>query len=145
MKTIYYNGQVYTGVENLQQAFVVENGMFVYVGDSKNAKKNVCDEDQLVDLQGKFVCPGFNDSHMHVLGFGKMLRDIQLAKHTDSLKGILAYLKEQSVESEGWILGRGDAIVQGRAVFKAEDPSAAYRRLLALGRKYEQERDDRAV
>ncbi|MBQ3090755.1 MAG: ribulose-phosphate 3-epimerase [Oscillospiraceae bacterium] len=38
-----------------------------------------------------------------------------------------------------------DAIVQGRAVFKAEDPSAAYRRLLALGRKYEQERDDRAV
>ena len=107
MKTIYYNGQVYTGEENLQQAFVVENGMFVYVGDSKNAKKNVCDEDQLVDLQGKFVCPGFNDSHMHVLGFGKMLRDIQLAKHTDSLKGILAYLKEQSVESEGWILGRG--------------------------------------
>ena len=107
MKTIYYNGQVYTGEDELQQAFVVEDGKFVYVGDSKNAKKNACDEDQFVDLQGKFVCPGFNDSHMHVLGFGKMLRDIQLAQHTQSLEEMVTYLKEQSKDSEGWILGRG--------------------------------------
>ena len=38
-----------------------------------------------------------------------------------------------------------DAIVQGRAVFKASDPNEAYRRLLALGRSYEQERDNHAV
>ena len=38
-----------------------------------------------------------------------------------------------------------DAIVQGRAVFKAEDPNEAYRRLLALGRQYEKERDGNAV
>lgn len=38
-----------------------------------------------------------------------------------------------------------DAIVQGRAVFKAADPNEAYQRLLALGRKYEQERDGNAV
>lgn len=38
-----------------------------------------------------------------------------------------------------------DAIVQGRAVFKAEDPNEAYRRLLALGRQYEKERDGRVV
>lgn len=34
-----------------------------------------------------------------------------------------------------------DAIVQGRAVFKAADPNEAYRRLLALGRNYEKERE----
>lgn len=38
-----------------------------------------------------------------------------------------------------------DAIVQGRAVFKAEDPNKAYRRLLELGRKYEKERDGNAL
>lgn len=38
-----------------------------------------------------------------------------------------------------------DAIVQGRAVFKAKDPNEAYRRLIALGRSYEQERDNHAV
>lgn len=38
-----------------------------------------------------------------------------------------------------------DAIVQGRAVFKAPDPNAAYQRLLALGRNYEKERDIHAL
>lgn len=38
-----------------------------------------------------------------------------------------------------------DAIVQGRAVFKAPDPNAAYARLLALGRSYEKERNSHAV
>ena len=108
MKTIYYNGAIYTGDEELKQAFVVENGVFGFVGDSETAKNLAKQGDKLVDLDGKFVCPGFNDSHMHVLGFGKMLRDIQLAKHTSSLEELLWYLKEQSSEVEGtWILGRG--------------------------------------
>ena len=108
MKTIYYNGVIYTGEEELQEAFVVEDGVFGYVGDSYTAKTFATEGDHLVDLQGKFVCAGFNDSHMHVLGFGKMLQNIQLANHTGSLEELLAYLKEKASEVEGaWVLGRG--------------------------------------
>ena len=108
MKTIYYNGKVYTGADELQQAFVVKDGVFVYVGDSTSAKGLADAEDTLVDLQGHFVCPGFNDSHMHVLGFGKLLGNIQLAGHTDSLSGMIAYLKQEAAALDGaWILGRG--------------------------------------
>ena len=107
MKTIYYNGTVYAGEESLQQAFVVENGLFGYVGDSETAKAMADSEDEVVDLQGKFVCPGFNDSHMHVLGFGKLLCNIQLAEHTKSLSEMLTYIKEKAKDSEGWIVGRG--------------------------------------
>lgn len=108
MKTIYYNGAVYTGEEVLQEAFVVEDGTFGYVGDSETAKSYAEDGDTCMDLEGKFVCPGFNDSHMHVLGFGKLLQNIQLAKHTESLAGMLAYLKEAAVAVESeWIVGRG--------------------------------------
>jgi len=108
MKTIYFNGKVYTGGEELRQAFVVRDGSFMYVGDSRGAKQLAVAGDELVDLQGRFVCPGFNDSHMHVLGFGKLLRDVQLAGHTDSLGEMIRYLKEKAAEAEGaWILGRG--------------------------------------
>lgn len=108
MKTIYYNGTVYTGEEKRQQAFVVKDGVFDYVGDSDTAKALAGAEDKMVDLEGRFVCPGFNDSHMHVLGFGKMLRNIQLAGHTDSLSGMIAYLKEEAAGlDDAWILGRG--------------------------------------
>lgn len=108
MKAIFFNGKVYTGEENLQEAFVVADGVFTYVGDTETAKQLAVSGDKLVDLQGGFVCPGFNDSHMHVLGFGKMLRDIPLADHTDSLRGMIRYLKKRAAATEGfWILGRG--------------------------------------
>lgn len=108
MKTIYYNGKVYTGTLPLAQAFVEENGVFLYAGDNDTAKAMATKQDLLVDLEQKFVCSGFNDSHMHLLGFGKTLKQAQLAKHTDSLTGMIRYLQEYSAEQGGeWILGRG--------------------------------------
>lgn len=107
MKTIYYNGAVYTGELPLQQAFVVENGKFIYTGDTENAKKLASLEDKLIDLEGKFVCSGFNDSHMHLLGFGKTLQEANLAKHTTSLAEMIEYLKAFGADKKDWILGRG--------------------------------------
>ena len=61
MKTIYYNGQVYTG-EGMKEAFVVEDGKFVFVGSNEEALKY---SGEKINLHGKFICSGFNDSHMH--------------------------------------------------------------------------------
>ena len=71
MKTIYYNGQVYTGSLPLVQAFIEEEGKFTFSGTSQEALKQKEEGDLLVDLNGRFVCSGFNDSHMHLLGFGR--------------------------------------------------------------------------
>lgn len=110
MKIIYYNGQIYTGELPLKQAFVEENGHFLYAGDSDTAKNMAKLGDTLIDLRGRFVCPGFNDSHMHLLGLGKMLRQAMLSEHTNSLSAMLACLKdfESQPEDAGlWLLGRG--------------------------------------
>ena len=108
MKTVYYNGKVYTGSLPLQQAFVEEDGYFLYAGDNETAQKLT--GAQMVDLKGKFVCPGFNDSHMHVLGFGKTLNQALLSEHTESLEAVLACLKEfegKPKDAGLWLLGRG--------------------------------------
>lgn len=110
MKQIYFNGKVYTGELPLCEAFVVEDGRFKYVGDSETAKALMESEDELVDLEGRFVCSGFIDSHMHVLGFGKTLGEAALAEHTSSLEEMLSFLITFSEEKKGnnfWILGRG--------------------------------------
>ena len=70
MKTIYYNGAVYTGTLPLAEAFAVENGRFLFAGTSEAAKALAADNDRLIDLGGRFVCSGFNDSHMHLLNYG---------------------------------------------------------------------------
>ena len=92
MRTIFYNGRVYTGELPLQSAFAVENGLFTGVGSDEELLADVSADDELINLQGRFVCSGFNDSHMHLLNFGQSLHAAQLAPHTGSLSGMLAHL-----------------------------------------------------
>ena len=111
MRTIYHHGLVYTGELPLCRAFAVEDGRFVRVGTDEELLAMAGEGDALVDLGGRFVCAGFNDSHMHLLNFGQSLHAAQLAPHTDSLSGLLSYLRDY-LEShplrEGqWLTGRG--------------------------------------
>ena len=111
MRTIYYNGTVYTGELPLCSAFAVENGRFAQVGDDETLLASAREGDALCDLSGRFVCAGFNDSHMHLLNFGQTLAAAQLAPHTGSLAEMLDYLRgflAAHPPREGrWLTGRG--------------------------------------
>ena len=105
MKTLYYNGRVYTGALPLQEAFLVEEDHFTFAGTLEQAQH--LPYDHKVDLKGGFVCAGFNDSHMHLLNFGQTLTIAPLAQHTGSLADMLNCLKQTAPGRGGWILGRG--------------------------------------
>lgn len=111
MKTLYYNGVVYTGTLPLVDAFVVEHDKVCFVGSHAEALPLLAPEDAQVDLQGHFVCAGFNDSHMHLLGYGNMLHAARLGPHTQSLGDMLTCLKEHlehhPVTPGNWLFGRG--------------------------------------
>ena len=111
MKTIFYNGCVYTGEASLRQAFLIEDDHISAVDTDAEILTLADGETVCTDLGGRFVCPGFNDSHMHLLNFGQALNMAQLAQHTDSLSGMMAYLRDYAAghpPREGrWLLGRG--------------------------------------
>ena len=112
MKTAYVNARVWTGEDGpLREAFTVEDGRFRRVGTTEEIRAELGAGDEVVDLGGSFVCPGFNDSHMHLLGLGSVLRTAQLGAHTGSLAEILDYLRTYLAAhrpGEGqWLLGRG--------------------------------------
>jgi len=105
MKTAYTNACVYTGKLPLQQAFIVEDGKFAFVGTDEEVLAQPFDEK--VDLGGTFVCAGFNDSHMHLLNYGQTLSIAPLHEHTGSLQDMIDCLKQSKPGSGGWIRGRG--------------------------------------
>lgn len=111
MKKIFYNGKVYTGELPLREAFAVEDDRFVFVGDSKEALALAAEGDKKVDLSGRFVCAGFNDSHMHLLNYGLSLVSAKLDEHTESLAELLDYVRtfaaEHPVAEGAWLKGRG--------------------------------------
>ena len=103
MRTVYYNGIVYTGELPLQQAFCVEDGLFIFAGSNDAAPQ----ADLRIDLEGKFVCAGFNDSHMHLLNYGQALSLAPLHRNTGSLEEMLRCLQNTRPGRGGWIVGRG--------------------------------------
>ena len=107
MKTIYYNAQVYTGQLPLAEAFIVDADTFSFVGSTKDALALAAEEDLCIDLQNRFVCAGFNDSHMHLLSYGNALNMAPLHEHTGSLQEMIQCLKDHNHTRNGWILVRG--------------------------------------
>lgn len=111
MKQIYHNARVYNGSSELAEAFVVEDRHFLFVGSKEEAMALACDGDELIDLQGHFVCPGFNDSHMHLMNYGNVLSIAPLAQNSRSLSALLdclsRFLAEHPLEEGAWLMGRG--------------------------------------
>ena len=110
MKTVFYNAEVYTGEAEPKQAFIVEDGVFAAAGTNEEIF-TLAEGAEKVDLGGRFVCPGFNDSHMHVLSYGVALNAARLDEHTDSLEGMLEYFRTFAAShmprEGGWLRGRG--------------------------------------
>ena len=104
MTSAYVNGKIYTGTLPLQEAFLVEDGVFTAVGSTHSI---VSKADRIVDLEGRFVCAGFNDSHMHLLNLGQALSVAPLHLYTHSLQEMILCLQQMQPGRGGWILGRG--------------------------------------
>lgn len=106
-----FNGKVYTGETKLQDAFVVEDNKFIYAGNLSEAENFIDENTEKIDLQGNFICAGFNDSHMHLLNYGYALSMAGLSEHTKSLSEMLSYLKqfaqENNIKEDSWLRGRG--------------------------------------
>ena len=105
MKTAYFGGLVYTGQLPLQQAFLIADGKFAAVGSDEEIL--AMHADYMVDLDNKFVCAGFNDSHMHLLNLGQALSVAPLHRYTHSLQEMILCLQQMQPGRGGWILGRG--------------------------------------
>lgn len=70
MDTILYNGVFYTLDEAYKScsAMAIKNGVIIAMGGDEEILQLKTDKTNLINLEGKFVLPGFIDSHMHFLG-----------------------------------------------------------------------------
>lgn len=110
------NGKVLTIDDqfSIHDTVVVNDGLIVETGDRSLAARYQAD--QTVDLEGKLLMPGFNDSHTHIRG--RPLRYIELSEVT-SIVEIQELITAKIAEiGEGeWITGYGwseDELDEGR-------------------------------
>lgn len=111
MRTIYTGGRVFTGEMPLQEAFIVAEGRILAVGTAAEMLSMRGAADEVCDLAGRFVCAGFNDSHMHLLNYGNTMGMCKLGEATDSLGALQQALRDfaqaRQLRPGEWLLGRG--------------------------------------
>jgi len=77
---VFTNGRVYTvdSVRPWAQALAVNNGRIVYVGDNAGASAYAGRGTRRVNLRGRMVMPGLQDSHNHAIQGGASLQACSL-------------------------------------------------------------------
>lgn len=107
----FINGNIITlDVDNFCEAFYVENGVFKAVGTNEEILKLSKPHENVVDLNGNTVVPGFNDAHMHFLNYAVQKDNVNLLSvpSIDELISITKeYIKTRSIPNGQWLLSRG--------------------------------------
>lgn len=77
--TLYRHGVVHSAADPFAEAILVDDGTVVWLGADDTADGLVSRADEVVDLDGALVAPGFVDAHVHVLETGLALESVDLS------------------------------------------------------------------
>jgi len=108
--TLYKNGHIYTNDSGAPwaAAMLVRGEEILAVGDEDEVVALAERGTRIVDLEGRFVMPGFNDAHVHLGSAGQNALAVRLqgAATIDELQKRLMKALSQAKEGE-WITGFG--------------------------------------
>lgn len=107
---IFTNATIYTGDAGLlwAEAMAVRKGRVIEIGPSSDVQAMAGLETHYVDLSGRFVVPGFIDSHLHLISGGLQMSQIDLQdtySQSEFIKKVQSFV--QGVKSGQWVLGGG--------------------------------------
>jgi len=112
MDLILHNGNIVTVDErnSRAEAVAIKGNKIAAVGSNQEILTLEDEETKVVDLKGKTVVPGFNDSHMHLLWYALSLEEADLNACTgiDQLIGTVKdFIERENVPKGAWVQGRG--------------------------------------
>lgn len=108
---IYKNGKVVTLNENkIATAFCVRDGKFAFVGNIDEAEAMKLPGEEIIDLKGRTVVPGFNDSHMHFLNYAVFKSRVALTDINSVDEMIVKtkdFIENNNIPEGEWVVSRG--------------------------------------
>ena len=78
MRQLLYNGHIYQQRGQFTSALLIEDGYILNCGSDQELLAHQDQDVTLIDLQGKTVLPGFNDSHLHFYMSSVAFQTVQL-------------------------------------------------------------------
>ena len=108
VEKLYHNGVIWTGdsVNPDASAILIKGEKIVFIGSDSQAMSMVDENAIRIDLQGKFVTPGFIDNHVHFIMGGMQLSQVNLYDVTNKEEFQKRILETHAKLPEGkWMVG----------------------------------------
>lgn len=110
MKTFYVNGTILTMKESdlYAEAVCVENGRIVAVGSLEDIMKLKEPGDEVMDLNGKTMLPGFIDAHSHFVGAANAMSQCDLSfceNFDDIIRTMKEFMEKRKLSESDWVIG----------------------------------------
>lgn len=112
MSLAIVNGTIYTMDRDFTvcEAVYVKENKIVKTGTRDEILSMADDSAKVIDLKGKTMLPGFNDSHMHLVNYGYSLKQVDLigAKSLKEIKErVHRFIQDEAMDKGTWVRGRG--------------------------------------
>lgn len=104
--TMYRNASIYSTVDPLATAMLVDGDVVAWVGSEHAATSILDDKMREVNVGGALITPGFVDSHVHVTETGLALESVDLTD-VRSAGQLLERLAQAAAKGTGVVLGHG--------------------------------------
>jgi predicted amidohydrolase YtcJ len=125
--SIFKNGKIITlDSPKIAEAFRVSSWKFEAVGTNEEIMALAEADEEVVDLNGDTVVPGFNDSHMHFLNYAVFKSRVELI-NVNSISEMISktkkYIEDNKIPSGQWVISRGwnhNHFVEGRLPIKED-------------------------
>jgi len=110
MKKAFINGKIYSVNEKqpYAESVIVEGNKIKFLGSNKEANRLIDASTTVIDLEGKLMLPGFNDSHLHFTSGGSYLLGINLRpalSKEEFVDLIEEFILSRSLPVTSWITG----------------------------------------
>lgn len=104
------NGKFYTvcQLKSQVQAIAIKSDRILYTGSNREIDRFVGEKTRIIDLEGQFGCPGFNDAHVHLFEGGYHVTKVDL-RGIDTIREIQRRILRaiRRLSPGGWIIGQG--------------------------------------
>ncbi len=110
MKTFYHNGTILTMEDSslYAEAVCVENGKIRAVGTLEEVMRFKENGDEMIDLQGRTMLPGFLDAHSHFVGAANTMTQCDLSdceSFSEIVDIMKAFAKKRKIAEGAWLIG----------------------------------------
>jgi predicted amidohydrolase YtcJ len=108
---IFANGSVVTVDEafSIQQAIAVKDGRIIATGNNDEVLSHQGDDTLVIDLDGRTIVPGLQDSHIHLLPLGYQVTQAAELTHAEGAQDIPDAVRDvkerRKLRAGEWITG----------------------------------------